>query len=62
VGHGEVKVKLCSVNITAASHGTGACSPIASTLAPGSYAVMTDYGGASNFASSASGVVALKVT
>jgi hypothetical protein len=56
------KIKLCSVNITAASHGTGTCSPVATALPPGSYSVIADYGGASNFAPSASGVVALKVT
>jgi hypothetical protein len=56
------KVKLCSVNITAASHGKGTCSPTATALTPGSYSLTAIYGGASNFASSASGPVALKVT
>ena len=56
------KVKLCSVSITATSHGKGTCSPSPTALSPGSYSVAAQFGGNSNFAPSASSPAKLKVT
>lgn len=56
------RVKLCSINVTAAAHGKGSCSPGPSALAPGRYSVTGDFGGNSDFVSSVSVPVALKVT
>jgi hypothetical protein len=54
--------KVCSTNIVASAKGRGGCSPSASTLASGSYALTASFGGNVDFATSVSEPVALEVT